>query len=143
MVAEDPAVCGSCRCGYFRCGMKNRDFDDMIAEWESGGTSCDVTRRKLSLGARDSTTGWRAKEFSEDTVKAIFIPRASTQLALRVGTYVRTDALLFTCAGFTAGDEVQTADGRYWEVVAVREFYWTQDDFHHRECDLELMPLHF
>lgn len=142
MVAEDPAICGSCRCGHFRCGMKNHDFDDIVAKLEAAGHSCDVTRRKLSLGARDST-GWRTKKnFAEDTVKAILVPKGSTELALKVGVYVRTDALLFCCDGFSEGDEVKTLDGRYWEVTAVREFYKTQDDFHHRECDLTLLSLH-
>jgi len=137
----DDAVWGTMRWGYFRWGVRNSIFDDMVNTFENQG-SCDVTRRKLSLGARDSTTGWRAKSFAEDTVKAIFIPRGSTQMALQVGTYVRSDALLVVCAGFSEGDEVKTPDGKYWEVKAIREHRITPDNFSHRELDLTYLPLH-
>lgn len=137
----DAAFWGTMRWGYFRWGVRNTIFDDMVKAFENQG-SCDVTRRKLSLGARDSTTGWRAKSFTEDTVKAIFIPRGSTQMALQAGTYVRSDALLVVCAGFSEGDEAKTPDNKYWEVKAVREHRVTPDNFSHRELDLTYLPLH-
>lgn len=142
MVARDPAELGDCQLGFVRLGVKNTVFDDMISVFEGEGSQ-DVTRRKLVLGARDSTTGHRAKTFPvEDTVKAVHIPRGSSQLALKAGTYVRSDALEIVCAGFFEGDEVQTNDGKYWEVKAVRDFDITQDNFSHRELDLTYLPLH-
>jgi len=141
MVARDPAEWDKCQWDYFRWDVKNTVFDDMVNAFEGHG-SCDVTRRKLSLGARDSVTGWRAKSWTEDTVKAIYIPRGSTQLALKAGTYVRSQALLIVCAGFSEGDEVETQDGKYWEVKAIREFWLAQNNFSHRELDLTLLPLH-
>jgi len=141
MVARDKAVLGECKLGFFRLGVKNKVFDTMVKDFEGQG-SCDVTRRRLSLGARDGTTGWRAKTFTEDTVKAIYIPRSSSQMALKVGTYVRTDVLLIVAAGFNEGDEVKTSDGKYYEVKAVREHRITPDNFSHRELDLTYLPLH-
>lgn len=141
MVARDNAEWGNCQWGFFRWGVKNTKFDDMVKRFEGQG-SCNITRRKLSLGARDSTTGHRAKEFVEDTVKAIFVPKGSTQLALATGTYVRSDALVIVCDGFFEGDELQTADGNYWETKAKREFFLTLDNFSHRELDLTLLPFH-
>jgi hypothetical protein len=144
MVARDPAICGSCECGYFRCGVQNSVFDDAVASLESrfGTDSCNVTRRRLSLGARDGTTGWRAKEFAEDTVKAIFTQNGSAPQKLSVGTFVREDALLQTCAGFKEGDEVKLPNGKYYEVKAVREHYLTPDNFCDRELDLVYLPFH-
>jgi len=141
MVARDPAILGQCKLGFFRLGVKNHVFDNMVKSFEKEG-SCNVTRRKLSLGARDSTTGWRAKSYNEDTVKAIHIPRSSAQSALKAGTYVRTDALEIVCAGFSEGDELKTPDNKYWEVKAVREFRITPNNFSHRELDLTFLPLH-
>lgn len=144
MVAADPALCGSCRCGFFRCGVKNSIFDDAIRVFEGhyGEDSCNVTRRKLSLGARDTVTGWREKTFTEDTVKGFFTQKGSTPMTLNVGTYVREDALLQACAGFHEGDEVKLPNGKYYEVKAVREHYLTPDNFCNRELDLSYLPLH-
>jgi len=144
MVARNPAEWDNCQWDFFRWDVKNSIFDDAVKAFENahGTNSCNVTRRKLSLGARDSTTGWRAKSWTEDTVKGIFTPRGSTPTALKAGTYVRSDALLRTCAGFSEGDEVQTNDGKYWEVKAVREFWFAQNNFSHRELDLTYLPLH-
>lgn len=144
MVARDKAILGSCKLGFFRLGVKNSIFDDAVKAFENahGTDSCNVTRRKLSLGARDSTTGWRAKIFTEDTVKGIFTPKGSAPTALKSGTYVRTDALLIVCNGFSEGDEVKTPDGKYWEVKAVREHRITPDNLCFRELDLTYLPLH-
>jgi len=131
------------RLGYSRLSVYRPDWDRILKVFENIG-SCDVTRRKLILGARNSTTRWRTKTWIESPVKAVFIPRASSGLALKVGTYVRTDALVLTAAGFEEGWEVKTADGKYWEVKAVREnFAAGTDSFSHRELDLTLMPFHF
>jgi hypothetical protein len=145
MVARDPAICGSCECGFFRCGVQNSNFDNAVASLESrfGTDSCNVTRRKLVLGARDATTGHREKTFPvEDTVKGIFTQNDSVPQKLSVGTFVREDALLQTCAGFKEGDEVKLPNGNYYEVKAVREHYLTPDNFCDRELDLVYLPFH-
>lgn len=142
MVARDKAVCGSCKCGFFRCGVKNSIFDDAVKRFENvhGSNSANVTRRRLSLGARDSTKGWRARSFAEDTVKGLFTARGSTPTQLRAGTYVRSEGLLQTCAGFSEGDEVYLPNGTYWEVKAVRDHYITPDNFAFRELDVTHLP---
>lgn len=141
MVARDKALWGECQWGYFRWGVKNNRFDTMIKVFENRG-SCNVTRRKLSLSARDSITGWRDKSWSEDTVKGVFFPRGTSPIVLPVGTYVRADGLLIVVAGFSKGDEVLTPDGKYWEVKAIREHSFTLDNFSHRELDLTYLPMH-
>lgn len=151
----DPAFWDTMRWDYFRWdsysdewdillgvfeGITSTDWSTLLGVFEEMG-SCNVTRRVLSLGSRDATTRWRAKTFAEDTVKAILIPRSSAQLALKAGTYVRTDALLLTAVAFYEGDEVKDAFNNYWEVKAVRDIS-VGDNFSHRECDLVLLPLH-
>jgi len=137
----DPAYWGTMRWGYFRWGSFRDDWDSILAVFEDVA-SRDVTRRKLVLGdTRDSTTGWYPKSFTEDTVEGILIPKTSSHLALKAGTYVRTDGLLLTAAGFDEGDEVKDAVGNYWEIKAVREVR-NGNSFSHRECDLTFLPLH-
>ena len=137
----DPAYWGTMRWGYFRWGSLHDEWDQLLSVFEGIG-SCNVTRRKLSFGTRDATTRWREKLFTEDTVKAIYIPRSSAQQALKAGTYVRLDALLLTAAGFFEADEVKLPNGEYFEVKAKRDHYSTPDSFSHRELDLTHLPLH-
>lgn len=105
------------------------------------GISCDVTRRRLVLGARDTFTGWRAKTWTETTIEGILLPRSSQHIATSIGTYVRSDSLFMTMDGLEEGDEVLTATGQYYEVHGCREHY-IGDSFSHRECDLTLLPMH-
>lgn len=141
----DPAEVGTARVGtstewFARVDVYRDDWDRILKVFE-GVASRDLTRRRLSLGTRDSTTGWYSKSFTEDTVEGVLIPKASSHLALRVGTYVRTDALLLTADCFEEGDELEDAFGKYWEVKAVR-YVSVGDSFSHRECDLARLPLH-
>lgn len=139
----DVAEIGTARIGYFRVGCLNDVFDKLVSAFESrSGGSCDVTLRVLSLGARDSTTGWRAKEYTESTIHMPVVPRGSSYLSLAPGTYVREDALGVCAAGCKLGDEVDLPNGDYYEVKGVRPHYHTPDDFAYREVDLTKLPLH-
>lgn len=102
-----------------------------------------VTHRKLSLGSRDSVTGWYAKSFTEQArnIEMLIIPRSSASLARLAGTYVRLDALGLTCDGVKEGDEIKTDANVYYEVKATRE-YFISNSFSHREVDLVQLPLH-
>lgn len=103
--------------------------------------SFNVTRRKLTLGSRDDTTGWYAKGFSESTIEMIVIPRAAANLAVQAGVYVRLDAVGLSCDGVEIGDEIKTDAGVYYEVKTVKE-HWFADSFMYRECDLVELPFH-
>jgi len=128
------------RWGYFRWGVYRDDWDKLLARFESIA-SHDLTLRKLSLGARDSTTGWRAKSYTESTIEGIFTTRAAGYVALPAGTYVKLDALLLTADGVAEGDEIQHSDGEYYEVKTVKPHPFG-DSFWFRECDLTHLPLH-
>lgn len=139
----DAAEWGTMHWGSFRWGCQNDVFDRLVSAFESrSGGNCDVTLRTLYLGARDSATGHRAKEYSESTISMAVVPRGSSVISLFSGTYVREDALGVCAAGVRLGDEVELPNGDYYEVKGVREYYHTADDFAYREVDLTKMPLH-
>jgi hypothetical protein len=106
------------------------------------GGSLDVTRRVLSLGARDGVTGWCAKSFAESTIKMCIIPKGASTLALACGTYVRLDAIGLTDSAFQEGDEVKTVRNIYYEVKTIREHGVTPDIIEYYECDLVKLPLY-
>ena len=136
----DPARVGECRVGFFRVGVYRDDWDRLLAKFKAIG-SCEVTRRKLGLGARDITTGLRAKNWSESTIEIILIPREAAHLVVPAGIYVRLHATALTADGLEEGDENKTSDNVYYEVKAVKE-HSIGDSFSHRECDLIQLPLH-
>ena len=139
----DAAIIGTAVIGSFRIGCLNDVFDRLIATFESrSGGSCDVTLRTLSLGARDSDTGLRSKEYDESTIKMAVVPRGSSYMSLFPGTYVREDALGICAAGCKLGDEIELPNGDFYEVKGVRLHYHTPDDFAFREVDLTKLPLH-
>lgn len=107
------------------------------------GLNLQVTLRKLSLGSRDSVTGWYEKEYTEQArnIEMLIIPRSNTSLARRAGTYVRLDAVGLTCDGVAEGDEIKTDASVYYEVKAIRE-HFISNSFSRREVDLVQLPLH-
>jgi len=134
----DKAILGYCRLGYFRLGVYNDAWDKLKTRFETLG-STDVTRKRLMLGSRDSTTGWYAKQYEDIDIEAVIIPRAATYMALQAGLYVRLDALAITADPLAEGDKLKTATGQYYEVETVQEHY-LGDSFWFRECDLTLLP---
>jgi len=103
--------------------------------------SFDVTRRKLQLGSRDSVTGWYSKGFTTEAIEMIIVDRGTSQTPLPPGTYVKLDALGMTADPVVEGDEVDTEDGRRYEVKAIGEVWGPGDNFVRRDCDLTRLPL--
>jgi len=138
-----PAVWNSCTWDNFRWDVKTPYFDQLVAAFENvDNASTDVTKRALSLGARDSVTNWRAKSYTTSTVKMIIVDRNAQNMPLPPGTYVRLDALGFTCNGFEIGDEVyHPRSTKYYRVMGVKP-RWRGNSFQWRELDLTEMPLH-
>lgn len=138
---RDPAICGACECGYFRCGVYRDEWGPLVNGF-SDVASLNVTWRSLQLDSPpDTTTGWYTKSFpQEETIEMIITERGSSLAGLPVGTYVRTDALGLTIDPVCAGDEIKK-DSRYYEVEAVREKYAVGgDSLAYRECDLTFLP---
>jgi len=120
------------------------DWADVIAEFTdvTGVSNCNVTLRSLSLGVRDTITGWRAKSFSESTIEMIIISRGANAMHLIPGLYAQTDAVGRTRnETINMGDEVKTAADVYYEVKVIHDIH-IGDLLWHRDCDLAELPLH-
>ena len=103
--------------------------------------SCAVTRRALSLGAQDSTTGWYAKSFAETSIKMFIVSRAASSTHLPPGVYVRTEYLGLTRDTVALGDEIKDADNDYYEIKTIRK-HKIGATLYFYECDLTLLHLH-
>lgn len=136
----DKAFYGYARYGYARYNVYRPVWGRLKQGFKHLG-SLNVTRRKLKLGSRDSTTGWYAKSYEESTIEMPIVPRGSSRSLLPAGSYVRTDALGFAVDPVVEGDEIETSSNEYWSVEAVREFFVVGgDSFSHREVDLSFLP---
>lgn len=102
----------------------------------------DITRRVLSLGTRDTVTGWCKKVWTDTTIQGLVLEKSSQLNALRAGTWVRTDALLLTEDAVKDGDEIKTAASKYFEIKATRPMY-IGDGLDHYECDLHNISIHY
>lgn len=102
----------------------------------------DLTRRVLSLGARDTVTGWCKKVWTDTTIQGAILDKSSQIDNLRAGFWVRTDTLLITDDAVKEGDEIKTLASVYYEIKAVRPMY-IGDGLDHYECDLHKIPIHY
>lgn len=69
-------------------------------------TSFNVTRRALSLGTRDSITGWAAKSYTTTTIKGTFDPANIRMLNLPVGSFTGSGRPFLTANYVRAGDQI-------------------------------------
>jgi hypothetical protein len=98
-------------------------------------TSCDITRRALSLGvAQDTITGWYSKSFAETVIKGIVRPRNQSIYAYGVGLISRYGHTFFTQSDIAEGDEIKDANGNYYVIQSVQE-EWLGDSFSHYVCE--------
>lgn len=116
-------------------------WDSLLESFEAEWGSFDVTRRALLLGTRDSETGWRAKSYSETTIKMIVIPRGATKMMMAAGTYVKGHGKGLTDTAVSPGDEIKIGS-LYYEVETRDEVYSAPGTVEYYECDLTKLPLH-
>lgn len=141
----DAAIIGSnCRIGFFRIGVYLPIWDEYLDSLKArfGDTAFDVTRRKLVLGSRDSTTGWRDVSYTDSTIEMVIADRSTTQINLPAGAYVRLDALGMTADVVLEGDQTKNVSNEYYEVKAIRKVKDPPDNFVRRDCDLVKLPLY-
>ena len=124
---------------------QNRDYHEnwsrSITRFKNLPIDPDVTRRALVLGARDATTGWRSKNYTETPIEMIIKSATARNLAITPGVYVKLDTTSSTISLIEPGDEVKTLGGQYFEVKTVKP-HWLGDKLVKHECDLTLLPLH-
>ena len=102
----------------------------------------DATHRSLSLGVRDSVTGWRAKNFSESPIEIIIIPQGASQLQLVAGVLSLYNPVGVTDADVKVGDEIETNSHIFYEVKTVTSFPAEATTTWYNKCDLTELPLH-
>jgi hypothetical protein len=107
-----------------------------LKRMESSRANADLTHHKLTLGDQDTTTGWYAKTFTEDTIKGSIQPKGVTVNDLPVGSTAKYDLTLFTTNPIQADDEIEDTAGQNYIVRAVEE-YWNLDRFSHYQASLE------
>lgn len=114
---------------------------DLARTYKDVFQNLDVTCCKLSLGDRDSVTGWYKKSFSESAGEMVVLSKGTSNVSLPVGFIVKLDALGFTVNLLDEGDQVITKAGLRFEVKTVQDNP-PGDGFRVRTCDLTLLPLH-
>ena len=135
----EQAVAGTAQADYSRASVYIDKWEQLIAAMGQQAL-IDVTRRALTLGDVDSTTGWFAKSYTETTIKGIIVPQGSSVSMGTVGVYARTAAALISVDVVREGDEIEAPDSIYYEVEAVRDYY-EGDSFMFRVSDLSKLPM--
>jgi hypothetical protein len=102
--------------------------------------SADVTRRELSLGDRDGTTGWPSKTYAETTIKGSFDPATARAVALSVGMPLGgipyMSSPFYTGNLVARGDRIEHAVLGEYELVNVVPITWL-DQFVMYACQAE------
>lgn len=107
--------------------------------------SFDVTRRALSLGARDSVTGWPAKSYAESTIKGSFDPATARAVAMNVGMPLNSipyySRPFYTAAYVRSGDHIEHSIVGEVELVTVSPVtYGDENVFYACQCSEILSP---
>jgi len=128
------------RVGYFRIGVYRNDWEKLLQRFNVF-ICTDVTRRALTLGDPDSTTGWYAKGYTEKTIDMIIIPRTATQVLISAGLWAHEDAVGLTVDPVNVGDQIKTKEEIYYEITSIQRVF-IGDSFSHYVCDLKELPLY-
>jgi hypothetical protein len=99
-------------------------------------SSADVTRRELSFGSQDSTTGWYALNYALSTIKGSMQPQGAALMGLPCGSYSKYPHTFFTEYLVHEGDQIEFPIGslNYYTLNTVTE-WWCLDKFSHRVCE--------
>ena len=118
MSARDPCRLGECALGYTRLGVYTDKWERELSQvWRS------FTRRIANIHvARDSTTGWRNPDYSqEETVYGVMVQRDRLRPSFAAGVVVLGDAAFICIDGLLSGDQLwDEVSQELWEVVSVR-----------------------
>ena len=98
-------------------------------------TSANVTRKALTLGSRDTYTGWCAKNYTETTIPMVIRPSGSSFMISGFGYYAKYPHTGFTTYIVYTDDLIEDAWGYNYRVDTV-EFENLLDQFSHRTIKL-------
>jgi hypothetical protein len=133
---------------YDSCCFDYARFDVYVVQWDRflnviktrlHNCSFTLTRRELSLGDADATTGWYAETYSDTSIEGLLVQKEAIPRQMELGVYVKHDATLLTADPVVEGDQVKKNDD-YYRVLTVTE-QMIADSFDHRVCDLEKLSL--
>ena len=104
--------------------------------------SANLTRRALSLGARDDKTGWCAKQWTETTIKGILLEAGQSVRMGDFGYTARYPHTLLSPSAVVEDDEVKDANNKYYHVESVKQL-WTLDRFDGYASNLVKVDPHY
>jgi hypothetical protein len=138
----DKAFYGYARWDYCRWGIYNTVFEDLMRTFRHYA-DYSLTRQILVLANTvDSITGWFISYYQNIPIEGLLFSKDANRTALKLGTYVRNDALLCTCDPIREDDRILDSSNRLFEVVTVTE-KTNGDDFLYRECQLHKLPIQY
>ena len=98
-------------------------------------SSADLTRRALTFGAQDSTTGWFDRDYAESIIQGSIQPQGASLQNLPCGSYAKYPNTLFTPDVIHEGDQIEDAFGDIYEVNTVVRWSRLNEDSH-AVCEL-------
>jgi hypothetical protein len=130
------------RVDHSRVGVYDNSWDTLLKALKTKGcSSWNVTLKSLSLGFRDSVTGWYIKHYSESTIEAIILSKTATEILFSLGLWCKQDAIALTQSGVYIGDLLEDSNThKTYDVTAIQEFT-RGNHFVYRLCQLVEMPL--
>jgi len=128
--------------GNFRIGVFYPDTDTSFNQLKKAfsSVSFDARYRKLELGDRDSTTGWRDMTYDDTETREIILVTSQNRATVYsvtgiLATYATTAIVIDPVF---KGDQIATAEG-WFEIIHIK-YHTLGDSFLYRECELEYLP---
>jgi len=117
----------------------HKNWQKIISKFKSAGITAEVTWRKLVLGVEpDSITGWFEKDYGEETITVLIVPKNRVWNALGPGTFTTLTYEMFTSSMVQDGDQI-VYNNRYYEVKNVQPCY-LGSNLLCRKCELVYLP---
>ena len=128
----------------FRVGVWYDRFDTALNTLKRAlpVVSFNVDYRRMLLGDRDATTGWRTVTYDTADTRDMLMINPSTRANIFTVSGLLSS---YSVAGLTAdpvylGDRVNNEEGVF-EIVNIK-IHALGDSFLYRECELEHLPAH-
>lgn len=104
----DPAIYDSARYDYGRYDVYLPIFDEAVEQFKAQGLSPDVTRYKVSLGEKDSVTGWLNPDYTAEPIEMPILQRGASLLTSGGGLFAKYNVTGFTCDAVKVGEYIKT-----------------------------------
>lgn len=139
IIMVDPAIYDSARYDYGRYDVYLPIFDEAVEQFKAQGLSPDVTRYKVSLGEKDSVTGWLNPDYTAEPIEMPILQRGASLLTSGGGLFAKYNVTGFTCDAVKVGEYIKTLTALWYRVQLVEDVHIC-DSFAYRMCSLVLDP---